>query len=375
MEGPVRLNYITTAAFPTAKASSVQVMQMCAAFAEAGALVKLVSRWGKVEKHDLFEFYGLAQTFKIETRPWPRWPRPADLFQMQAVLAERGPDWICYSRGRDLTAPVVAILRGLRVAVEVHGLPATTRERVMLQWMAARPRTRLITISQPLREHYQRQLGISTFLAPDAVDVRRFTPMLTSDEARARLRLEPGPWVVYVGGLYAGRGLETLFAATADLPVKLLIVGGRDEADVAAWKDKATANAARVRFEGYQPPARIPLYLFAADILAMPYSSRIYTGSGEDITNWTSPLKLYEYLAAGRPIVSTDVQAVRGVLEDGANALLAEPDDVSSLRGSIRRLLDAPELAARLAANARKKAQNHTWLARARAILELMSFD
>ncbi len=373
MENAPRLTYITTASFPINKASSVQVMQMCAAFAEAGALVKLVAPPNNTGA-DVFAHYGLASTFKLAFAQWPKWPRPADVFQMQAAFAEHGSDWICYARGRDLTAPIVALLRGARAALEVHGLPATARERVMLKWIARQARARVITISEPLKEHYRRKFGIETHLAPDAVDLKRFEPPLTKNDARERLGLDAGPWAVYVGGLYAGRGLETLFAAAAGLPVKVLIVGGRDEADVAAWREKAAASAARVRFEGYQAPARIPLYLFAADILAMPYGSRIFTGSGEDITAWTSPLKLYEYLAAGRPIVSTDVAAVRGVLVHEVNALLAMPDDVESLRATLARLLSDEALAARLAANARAQANDHTWVARAKYILELMSF-
>ncbi len=371
MENAPRLTYITTASFPAAKASSVQVMQMCAAFAEAGALVKLVAPQSNTGA-DVFAHYGLAPTFKLELAQWTKWPRPSDVFQIQAAFAEPGSDWICYARGRDLTAPTVALLRGARAVLEVHGLPATARERVMLKWIARQARARVVTISEPLKEHYRREFGIETHLAPDAVDLNRFDPPLAKEEARARLGLGEGPWVVYVGGLYAGRGLETLFAATAGLPVKVLIVGGRDEADVAAWREKAAASAARVRFEGYQAPARIPLYLFAADILAMPYGSRIFTGSGEDITAWTSPLKLYEYLAAGRPIVSTDVLAVRGALAHEANALLAMPDDVEGLRVAIVRLLSDESLAARLAVNARAKAKDHTWVARAKYILELM---
>jgi glycosyltransferase involved in cell wall biosynthesis len=367
-----RLVYITTAAFPARKASAVQVMQMCAALAEAGALVKLVSR--QIDPaEDVFAHYGLAPTFSVEPRPFPRAPRPTDIFQLQAALAETGRDWVCYSRGQDLVAPVVALGRGGRALVEAHGRPVTLRQRVLLQWIARHSRGRLIVISEPLREFYRRELGVDSMVAPDAVDLKRFEPPLTSREAQARLGLGPGPWLVYVGGLYAGRGLETLFAATAGQPVKVLVVGGHDAVEVAAWRAKAAALGAQVQFEGYQPPARVPLYLFAADGLVMPYGRRIYTGSGEDITHWTSPLKLYEYLAAGRPIVSTAVPAVRGVLAHGDNALLAQPEDAASLWEMIARALAEPELARALARNARRTAADCTWLARARAILELIS--
>ena len=124
MDRQPRLTYVTTAGFPAPKASSHQVMQMCAAFAAAGALVKLVARRGP-EGVDLFEYYGLPPVFSVESRPWPRLPRAGDLFQAQSALAEPGRDWLCYTRGQDLTAPVIALLRGARAAVEAHGRPAT----------------------------------------------------------------------------------------------------------------------------------------------------------------------------------------------------------------------------------------------------------
>src|SRR5260221_13553517 len=93
-----RLTYITTSAFPSRKASSLQVMQMCAAFSAAGALVKLVARRPPTEE-DVFQHYGLAPAFKFEARPFPGLPRAGDIFQARAALAEPGRDWICYARG------------------------------------------------------------------------------------------------------------------------------------------------------------------------------------------------------------------------------------------------------------------------------------
>lgn len=373
MEHPApRLIYVTSASLPARKASAVQVLQMCAAFAAAGALVKLVTRRAGPAV-DVFDYYGLTQTFAWHTRPIMRLPRSGDIFQAQAALSEPGRDWICYARGQDLTAPAVALLRGARALVEAHGRPATARQRLMLTWIARHPRGRLIVISEPLQTIYRRDYGLESAVAPDAVDLARFEPALSPEAARVALGLEPGPWVVYVGGLYEGRGLDQLFEAVAALPVKLLVVGGRDEAEVSAWRERARSRgAASVRFEGYQPPSRVPLYLFAGDVLAMPYGLRTLTASGEDTTAWMSPLKLYEYLAAGRPIVASDLPALRPTLVPESNALLAQPDDSASLRAAIQRLLADPALAGRLARAARQTAAGHSWEARARMILGLV---
>ncbi|MBI3244043.1 MAG: glycosyltransferase family 4 protein [Chloroflexi bacterium] len=377
MANSPRLTYITTAAFPAPKASSVQVMQMCAAFAEVGALVKLVARQAATQINaDVFAHYGLPPIFSFETRPLPRWPRPTDLLQAQAVFAEQGSDWICYSRIRDLTAPVLALARGAKAAVEVHGRPATLRERVMLKWIGRHPRGRLFTISEPLQDIYRRDYGLVTHVAPDAVDMSRFNPSLTTAQAREQLGLESGLWVVYVGGLYEGRGLESLFTAVSGLPVNLLIAGGRSPEEVAVWRERAESlGATRIRFEGYQPPARVPLYLFAADVLAMPYGKRVMTPSGEDIAEWISPMKLFEYLAARRPIVSSDLPVLRTVLAHEKNALLVGADDAVGLRAAIERVLRDPALANRLAAEAQQTARRYTWAERAKRILEMIGRD
>ena len=374
MEKQIRLTYITTAAFPAPKASSVQVMQMCAAFAAAGALVKLVARRSTDTTTDIFSYYGLPPTFEFEVRALSRWPRSHDVLQAQTVFAEPGADWICYSRIRDLTAPTLALMRGAKAAVEVHGPPLTMRERVLLKWIARHPRGRLIAISEPLREFYRRELGLQTFVAPDAVDVSRFEPQLLTNEARAQLGLGEGPWVVYVGGLYEGRGLDQLFHAVSALPAQTLIVGGRSQEEVEIWRERArSAGATRVRFEGYQTPARVPLYLFAADVLVMPYGKRVLSATGEDITHWTSPLKLFEYLAAGRPIVATDLPALRPTLVPDHNALVVAAEDVAGLRAALDRVLNDGVLAMRLATNARQTAGGHTWIERAKRILEFVS--
>ncbi|MBI5350331.1 MAG: hypothetical protein HZB77_13610, partial [Chloroflexi bacterium] len=241
----MRLTYITTGSFPTSKASSIQVMQMCAAFAEAGAMVKLVAR-PLESSNNVFDHYGVSRNFLFETPHWLNVPRAADVFQMRAAWRERG-DWICYARGRDLVAPFGALLRGARACVEAHGRPLTAREKLMLTWIARHPRGRLIVISPPLQEIYRREFNLESFVASDGVDLKRFEPRLSKEEAREKLgvgQIGKLPTIAYVGGLYEGRGLETLFKGVAALSAQLLIVGGRDSDEVAAWREKAKSLGA-----------------------------------------------------------------------------------------------------------------------------------
>src|SRR4029453_17817516 len=85
-------------------------------------------------------------------------------------------------------------------------------------------------------------------------------------------------------------------------------------------------------------------------------------------THFTSPLKLFEYMAAGRAIVASDLPAIREVLRHEVNALLVTPGDSTALAGGIERLLADSELAARLARNALNDVDDYTWSRRAEGL-------
>ena len=126
-------------------------------------------------------------------------------------------------------------------------------------------------------------------------------------------------------------------------------------------------NLANVVFAGHVAPERVPLYQAAADVLVLPNTAQA-TISREH----TSPLKLFEYMAAGRPIVASDLPSLREVLRHGDNAWLVQPDDPAALAQGIQHLLAEPTLAARLAAQAQEEVQAYTWEQRAERILSFV---
>ena len=110
------------------------------------------------------------------------------------------------------------------------------------------------------------------------------------------------------------------------------------------------------------------MWLAAADVLALPNSGR------ESISaRYTSPLKLYEYMASGRPIVASDLPSLREALTRGENAWLVAPDDPAALAAGIKSVLDDPEHAGAMAERARQDVQGHTWTARAERIVAFVS--
>ena len=117
-------------------------------------------------------------------------------------------------------------------------------------------------------------------------------------------------------------------------------------------------------FTGFVPPSDIPLYLAAADMLVMPTTPDLAYAA------YTSPLKLFEYMASGRPIVASGLASVREVLDDGGNAVLYEADSADGLAEAVGRLVASPTLGRSLAERALQDVARYAWDARARRIID-----
>jgi glycosyltransferase involved in cell wall biosynthesis len=124
--------------------------------------------------------------------------------------------------------------------------------------------------------------------------------------------------------------------------------------------------AARVEFVGQVPPPAVQGYLARARVGVVPLPEKGFV----EAALFTSPLKLFELMRAGVPIVATSLPSVREILRDGEHALLVPPDDPAALAHGIERLLADRTLAAHLVRGASRHVQDYTWEARARAILD-----
>ena len=141
----------------------------------------------------------------------------------------------------------------------------------------------------------------------------------------------------------------------------VVFVGGSSE-DVIPFK-KTYGTDPRIRIVGQRPHKEIPLYLKAADLLVLPNTGK------EAVSRWyTSPVKLFEYMASGRPIVAADLPSIRDVLNE-TNAVLVPPDDPEALAKAIMDLCINVDHADRIARQARNDVEQHTWDQRAQTIL------
>ena len=175
--------------------------------------------------------------------------------------------------------------------------------------------------------------------------------------------------VVYVGQLYRWKGVEGALRAIALLPdARLTVVGGNEPEDLERLQALAAelGIAGRVAFEGQVAPHRVAEYLGRARVGVIPLPAR---GSVE-AEHFTSPLKVFELMRAGVPIVATDLPSTRELLRHDEDAWLVPPDDAAALAAGLDRLRRDRMLAARLVHEAAARVVAYSWKARARRVLD-----
>jgi len=264
-------------------------------------------------------------------------------------------------------------LAGLPVCLELHR-PPDDKSASYVATLQRLPAFRgLITITRVLGEEVINQIpGLrdQLHIIPDAADPAAEVKTPFELVRRAGSRVDVG----YAGHLYPGKGLEIIVEVARKLPAATFhIVGGMDE-DIRYWRER-TAGQDNVVFYGFRPHAEIPSFLQAVDVLVAPYLRSVGAHGGKyDVATWMSPLKIFEYMAAGRPIVSSDLPVLREVLQDGRNALMRDPDDIDSWAQAIDRLAADSTLRHALGQAARSNLlQNYTWRVRAERVLQVLA--
>jgi len=406
---------IAPSEIPARRANTLQVMKMAQALTIQGHRVRLVAptsqppgRKSRPENRLTWEslayHYGLEHPFEVT---WlysnPRLKRYD--YSWSAVAWAQGANEN-HPTGADLIytrlpqAAALASWKGIATILEIHDLPQGTAApwlfRLFLSGKGAR---RLVVITQALANDLAgllrptrlafgikmhthadtssllEKLGALMIIAPDGVDLGRYADLPEPEQARQMLQaacigLAPDRFTVgYTGHLYPGRGGSLLLNLAERMPeISFLIVGG-EPAEVESFKQEAQVRRlTNLILPGFIPNADLPLFQSACELLLMPYQQRVAASSGGDIARYLSPMKLFEYLACKRAIISSDLPVLREIL-NSKNAILVPPDRPEAWEQAIQSLKAQPDLRSRLATQARSDADQYTWEGRAQRII------
>lgn len=367
-----RLRIVFHGRFPGEKAGSLFAGKSAEAFAALGIEVELIAprRYDRVPQTPA-AFWGIRDNFRVRYLPI------IDLFSIPFLrqiaffvsIATYTPVVFCYvlfSRRRgdvvysNEAFPLLPASLLAPVVYELHDFP----QRLFWFYRVLFRRASLIVSTN----QWKCDQLVEKFHVPverilverNAVDAAG-SDQVSKVEARAKLGLDPAArYVVYTGQFYPWKGTDTLAEAAALVPdAQFVFVGGVD-ADFAASKER-WERVKNIRFTGQVSYSEAALWQKAADILVIPNTAK------EEISaHYTSPMKLFEYMASGNPIVASDIPSIREVVDETV-VYFAQPDNAESFAQAIQEALSDP-LAAERAQRANDLAGEHTWAKRAARI-------
>jgi len=390
----VRILYFADIRFPLERANGIQTMATCHALAERGHDVSLVVRPDTHKPaRDPFEYYGVTRTPRLTVEYAPA----------SGPSLARRVGYLAFSAGRaaGTTRADIVMTRDLTVAslllrlpsrpplvYESHGYSPDVTAALPTLVSTARPpsASKLARLARRESLVWSRAAGYVTIthgLATSLVGRFGARPRLAvvHDGARLPGTTETSPavsmaapsevTVAYSGHLYPWKGVDVLLEALARVPaVRAIVIGGHDkEPDLARLRAHAARLGLedRITFTGLVPPADVAGCLSKADIFVLSNPASVISSHA------TSPLKLFEYMAAGKAIVASNLPAIAEILTNDINAVLVEPGDAEALAAGIRTLAADADLRNRLGDAARRDVAEYSWKRRAERLEALFT--
>jgi glycosyltransferase involved in cell wall biosynthesis len=383
---------------PARRANTIQVMKMAQALVSIGHEVQVLapdphpsvpSSEDEREWHNLAHLYGLQLKIPINWLPANQLLRRYDYAVRSVYWAKKWKADLIYTRLPQTAA--LASITGQATVLEIHDLPqGLCGPWILNLFLKGHGARNLVVISKALANDLYIKfpsLDFKRFLviAPDGVDLARYDNLPEVSHARESLikdldlsgkellakSLASATFIAgYTGHLYPGRGMELLQALAAKLPlITFLIVGGEPHQVEQYRADISNKKIFNMVITGFIDNADLPLYQAACDVLLMPYQSHVSASSGGDIARYLSPMKLFEYMASGRAILSSELPVLQEVLSP-LNSILLPPDNVDSWAKAICTLQKDKEYRNKLARQAKIDAQQYSWEDRAKIILK-----
>ena len=376
----MKIAYLSSSVIPSQKANSVQVVKMCNAFSELGHEVTLFAKTSEKpnssDSEDIKEYYGINYPFKIHRLSASNIRLLGGLEYAYKVYnkikdLKINPD-ILY--GRNLYALTVCQKLNRPIIYESHATPVFGR-KLLEKYLFSLPQfKKLVVINKALYDYYINNFTIfknnpkKILLASDGADLTK----VISNRKIININ-NKSPIIGYSGSLYPGKGIDTIIELAKIMPEYNFVIAGGSEDEIKRFKKTYKLN--NLYFHGFVTPSDIPAFLSECDILLAPYSQKVYSDNNKKINlaDWMSPLKIFDYMSSGKPIIASNLPAIREILEDSKTAVLVDCDDISAWRNSIVKILCKPDFAKTISENAYELLKNkYTWKTRAEMVLSFV---
>ncbi|MDD3284440.1 MAG: glycosyltransferase [Patescibacteria group bacterium] len=369
----MKLIYITNSRIPTEKAHGYQICKMCEAFIENNIELKLIipRRFNEI-KQDVFQYYDIKNKFDIIKIPcldfsqfgiMGFWIQTLSFLLFSKIYLFFINYDILYTRDKFLG------LFYKNYILELHELPKNINNVILYLLKKAK---KLIVLTSYLKIDLINRgiLENRIIVSADAVDLKDFDISKDKNEIRKILKLPKDKKIIlYTGSfyLYDWKGVDLFIESSKyfDNNYLFILIGGNNN-EIVEMKNKYK-NYSNILFLEKKEHKYIPLFLKAADILVLPNKKGNKTSEF-----YTSPLKLFEYMASGTPTVASDLPSIKEILNDN-NSILFSANNINSLVDSIKKIIDNVGFAEKISLEAKKNVYINTWNLRVKNIINFIN--
>ena len=367
----MKILYISNSIIPSRAANSIHVMKMSQAFANIGHEVILLApdRRKKYEKnvHDIYDYYGVKKNFKIKKLWYPEFKGGAFFYTLKIFLYLIINKKFNLVYGRFLYGCYVASLLKNEVIYESHA-PIYEETNYGLRFFKKLIKSKyfkkLVVISHALKDIYLE----NKFLKNEKIQVEHdgADKVLDLNSTINLLGSVNNFKVGYVGHLHKGKGIEIIASIANKVKddVEFHIIGGTEK-DINIWKNNI--NSKNVFFYGYVPHKEVSNYINAFDICLLPNQKVIFAygakSTGMNLSKFTSPLKLFEYMSHKKAIIASDLPVLKEVLNE-KNSILVEFDNKNDWIKAIEKL-KSTQCRKKISQQALSDFNHYTWKSRA----------
>ena len=378
----VKIHYIVNARIPTERAHGIQLAKMCEAFVDHGVDLTLVAPKRKnAIKETMESFYGLKNKIKIKKIPVIDLYNSGKLgFRISSVsfaisyflymlgLKLKRKGGIIYTIDMDQFSFFAIPMLGMPYFTEMHDI----KKKSFCHKFFLKKINGAITINELIKKEITDKFNLENgkvIVQPNSIDFNNFLGVLDKIESRKKLGLSLDKKIIlYVGKFYDWKGLGILISLAEKMKDHLIyLVGDREEELVKiCGADKIPAN---LLCQGHRDFKEMPLWQSSADVLVL-----LGTKGNDYSWYYTSPMKLFEYMAARRPIVASRTPAIEQIVSD-SGVFFYEPDNVDDLVNQTKRALQNNKETEEKIEEAYQRVKSFSWDKRAESILEFIKLN
>ncbi len=369
----MRICYLANSAIPSTNASSIQIVKMCEGFSKLNHKVLLITTNASDKK--VFDFYNVNNKFKItKLKKFQTFPLGLNyyLFSIKSIMESLKFNPDIYITRNFFTSFLLTILRKRNILELHHGIEIESRiVRFIIKYtnfLNFKYLIRLVAITNSVKNYYKKNFKIKTkkiIVSPSGSSIEK---VFFNNYIKNNKKLNIG----YFGSLYKSRGVDIILKLSKiDKDNRYFIFGNLNQN-----KNIRVKNFNRnLYINDYVPYKSIPENISKMDVLLMPYQEKIAAaGDVGDIINFTSPLKLFDYIACGKIIISSDVSVLKEILKEKKNVIFVQNfKNVFSWKKEIEKIKNSNTKRFIISQNNLKLSKDYKIKKRAKTFLENLS--